>query len=62
MPLTEIKNGDNYFLLIVAFLTVVILLDFLPQIQEHLHWIKFVGVCIIVADFDVNDGVSLSIP
>ena len=50
------------FLLIVAVLDVLILLGFLPPIQERCHWIKSLGVRIIVAKFDVDDGIILLVP
>ena len=40
----------------------LILLDFLSSNRERYHWIKFVGVCDSIVEFDVNDGVSLSVP
>ena len=48
--------------LIVEVLTILTLLDFLSLIQEHRHWIKYLGIRIIVAKFNINDGVSISIP
>ena len=46
----------------MAVLTVLILLGFIPPIQKRLHWLKSVGICVSLTDFDVNDGFSLSIP
>ena len=43
-------------------ITVLILLGFLPSIQEHIHWLRYVGICISVVDFDVDDGISLLVP
>ena len=48
------------FLLIMAVLTVLILLDFISLIQERCNWIKYVGVRI--SKFDVDDGVIISVP
>ena len=50
------------FPLTVSVLTMFILLDFLPHIQEHIHWLPFLGIHVSVAEFDVNDGFSLSLP
>ena len=50
------------FTLIVSVLTMLILIDFIPYIQERCHWIKYVGVHVSVTKFDVNDGISMSIP
>ena len=47
------------FLLILAVLTVLILLDFLSLIKERCNWIKYVGVRI--SKFDVDDGVIISV-
>ena len=46
------------FLLILEVLTMIILLGFLPLIQERLHWIKYLGVRVSIAEFDVDDGAS----
>ena len=48
-------------MLIVAVITVIILLDFLPPIHERRHWIKSVGIRVSVTEFDVMDDLSLSI-
>ena len=50
------------FPLIVAVITVLILLDFLSPSQDLRHWLKYVGIRIIVTKFGVNDGFSLLIP
>ena len=50
------------FLLLVAVRTMLILLRFLPPIQECYHWIKPVVIRVSVANFDVNYGVVLSVP
>ena len=50
------------FLLLVAVLNVLILINFLPLRQESYHCIKPVGISIRVAKFGVNYGVGLSIP
>ena len=43
-------------------ITVIIILLFLPPIQEHYNWIKPVGIRPSVADFDVDYGAGLSFP
>ena len=50
------------FPLIVAVLTALILLGFLPPRQEFRHWIKSVGIHVSVDEFGVNDDVILSLP
>ena len=50
------------FPLIVTVIIVLIFSDKLPPSQEIHHWIVLVGIRIIVAKFDINDGVILSIP
>ena len=40
----------------------LILLDINPTIHELCHWLKYVGVCISIAKFDVNYGAILSVP
>ena len=49
------------FPLIMAVITMLTLLDFHPPIQERRHWLKYIGIRISVANFDVNYGFSLSI-
>ena len=49
------------FLLILEVLTMITLLGFLPLIQERLHWIKYLGVRVSIAEFDVDDGASMSL-
>ena len=39
----------------VEVLTVLILIDFLLPIQELRHCLKYVGLCVSVEEFDVND-------
>ena len=46
----------------MAVITVIIIFDCFPLIQERRYWIIFVGTCISVTKFDVNDGLNLSIP
>ena len=50
------------FPLLVAVLTVLIFLHFLPQIQELFNLFKPVGIYIRVAKFDVSYGVGLLVP
>ena len=47
------------FPFLVSVLTVIIIIGFIPPIQERYYWIKYVGVRIIVSKFDVDDGVNL---
>ena len=49
-------------MLLVAVLTMLILLGFLLLSQEICHCLRYIGVHISVAKFDVDDGVSLSVP
>ena len=56
------EKTEEIFPLIVAVLTVIIIIDFLPPIQERRHLLKSVGIRISVAKFEINDGVSLSVP
>ena len=50
------------FLLLVRLLTMLILIGFLPSSQESCYWIKSAGVRVSAAEFDIDDGVSLSVP
>ena len=50
------------FPFLVELITVFIILDFIPSSQERHHWIKHVGICVIIANFDVDNRVSLSVP
>ena len=61
IPSTERINREKIPLL-VADLTVLILLDFIPPIQDRYHWLKPVGICISVTNFDVDYDVGLSVP
>ena len=56
------EKTEKIFPLLVEVLNIIILIDFLPPIQERCHWIKYVGVCVSVEKFDVDDSVSLSVP
>ena len=49
-------------LLLVVVLTIILLLVFLPLIQERFNCIKYLGVRVSASKFDVNDGVSQSVP
>ena len=49
------------FPFLVEVLTVLILLYFLPPIQEHCHWLKLVGIRISVVKVDVDYGMSMSV-
>ena len=48
------------FLLLVVVITMIIRLHFLPPIQERYHWLKHVGIRVIIAEFDVDYGVGMS--
>ena len=62
MLLVERKKRRRMFPFIVAVHTVLILLDFLPPIQEHYRWIKYVGIYASVTGFDVDDDIRLLVP
>ena len=47
---------------LVAVLTMLVLLSFLPPRQELIHWLKPLDICISISKFDVDDGVSLYVP
>ena len=65
-PPYHAMNRENtrrkMFLLLVRLLTMLILIGFLPSIQESCYWIKSAGVRVSAAEFDIDDGVSLSVP
>ena len=42
-----------------SMIIMLILLGFIPSIQERFHWIKYVDVRVGVSNLDVNDGVSM---
>ena len=46
----------------MAVLTMLILLYFILPSKERRHWLKYVGIRISVAKFDVNGGVSQLVP
>ena len=46
-------------MLIVAVITVLILIYFIPTRQERCRWLEFVVVRVRVTNFDFNNGVSL---
>ena len=50
------------FLLLVEVINLLTLLDFIPPGQERYHWIKPVGTCLSVAEFEIDYGVGLSVP
>ena len=56
------RQTEKCFLLIMTVTTLIIFLDNSPPIQEQRHCLIFVGTRTSIAKFDVNDGVSLSIP
>ena len=49
-------------MLLVELVTILILLRFLPTIQELIHCLKPIGFCISVVGFDADYGVSLLFP
>ena len=53
------KKRIKMFPFILAVLTMIILLLFLPISQELIYWIKPVDICTRFAKFDVNYGVSM---
>ena len=58
MPSTE-RTKIEKNPLIVTVLTMIILLYFLPQSQDHFYRIQYVSVRVSVAEFDVDDGASM---
>ena len=50
------------FPLLVEVSTMLILPHFIPPGQETIHCIKHVGIRVSVANFDVDQGVGLSVP
>ena len=50
------------FPLLVAVLTVIILLRFIPPIQELFHWIKPVGMCVSISKFGVDYDIGMYVP
>ena len=48
------------FLLLVVVITMIIRLHFLPPFKERYHWLKHVGIRVIIAKFDVDYGVGVS--
>ena len=59
----DIENKRRkIFPLIVTVTTMLIFIDSFPPSQESRHWLIFVGIRTIVAKFDVNDCIHLSIP
>ena len=47
------------FLLLVLVITIIIRLHFIPPFQERYHWLKHVGMRVIIVAFDVDYGVSI---
>ena len=47
---------------IVTVLNLLILIDFLPTIQECSHWLILLEIRVSVTKSDVNNGFSLLIP
>ena len=41
-------------------ITMIIRLRFIPPFQERYHWLKHVGIRVIIVEFDVNYGVVVS--
>ena len=48
------------FLLLVVVITMIIRLHFIPPFQERYHWLKHVGIRVIIVKFDVDYGVRMS--
>ena len=61
MQSTERTNGE-FFPLLAAVLTMIIIIYFIVPIQERYHCLKPLGIHISIAEFDENYGVGLSIP
>ena len=57
MSSTDRTNGDVLFL--AEMLSVFIFTLLLPSIQDLYHWFIPVGVCVQVAKYDVDYGISL---
>ena len=59
-------NGENkrikVFKLIVIVLTVIVRLPLHPPIKKAYHGLLVVGVTFGVPKYDINDGVSLTLP
>ena len=47
-------------MLLVVVITMIIRLYFLPPIQERYHWLKHVGIRVIIAEFEVDYGIGMS--
>ena len=50
------------FHMIVEVLNVLIIVNFIPLIQKRCHLLEYIGVTVSIAKFDVDDGISLSVP
>ena len=50
------------FLLLLAVLTVITLICFIPPIQELINYLKAAGIHISVDNFDVGYGISMPVP
>ena len=50
------------FLFLVSVLTVIIIILFLPSIQELIYSFVLLGVRVYVSKSDGNDGASLDLP
>ena len=50
------------FPLLLEILTMIFLILFAPPIQEQFHVLLIVGVTVRGPEYDVNDGVSLTLP
>ena len=46
----------------MAVFAMIIIIYFIPPIQEHFHWLKHVGISVIVAKFDIDYGIDISVP
>ena len=59
-PLKE--QTAKMFPLVVTVLTMLVFLDLFPPGQERCNWFVLVRIRVSVTNFDVNNGVSLTIP
>ena len=62
MPSAERTNRINKFPLIVAILTMIVVVYFLPPIKGCSHWLFLVIVAVVVPQSGVNYGLSITFP
>ena len=46
----------------MALLTMIILILFLPMIHEIIHLLILISIYVRISKYDVDDGVSLTLP